>query len=34
MAETAIDVTLPADLTEQVELELASGRYGSPDELI
>jgi Arc/MetJ-type ribon-helix-helix transcriptional regulator len=29
-----MDVTLPADLREQVELELASGRYQSPDELI
>ncbi len=29
-----MDVTLPADLREQVEQELASGRYRSPDELI
>lgn len=29
-----MDVTLPADLREQVERELASGRYGSPEELI
>jgi putative addiction module CopG family antidote len=29
-----MDVTLPADLRKQVEQELASGRYGSPDELI
>ena len=29
-----MDVTLPADLTKQVEQELASGRYRSPDELI
>jgi len=29
-----MDVTLPADLTKQVELELASGRYRSRDELI
>ncbi len=29
-----MDVTLPADLTRQVEQELASGRYQSPDELI
>jgi len=29
-----MDVTLPADLTKQVEQELASGRYQSPDELI
>lgn len=29
-----MDVTLPADLTKQVEQELASGRYESPDELI
>jgi len=27
-------VTLPADLTKQVEQELASGRYRSRDELI
>jgi Arc/MetJ-type ribon-helix-helix transcriptional regulator len=29
-----MDVTLPADLRMQVEQELASGRYQSPDELI
>jgi Arc/MetJ-type ribon-helix-helix transcriptional regulator len=29
-----MDVTLPADLRKQVEQELASGRYGSRDELI
>ena len=29
-----MDVTLPADLTKQVERELASGRYRSGDELI
>jgi Arc/MetJ-type ribon-helix-helix transcriptional regulator len=29
-----MDVTLPADLREQVEQELASGRYHSSDELI
>jgi len=29
-----MDVTLSADLREQVEQELASGRYHSPDELI
>ena len=29
-----MDVTLPADLRRQVEQELASGRYESPDELI
>jgi Arc/MetJ-type ribon-helix-helix transcriptional regulator len=29
-----MDVTLPADLRNQVEQELASGRYRSPDELI
>jgi Arc/MetJ-type ribon-helix-helix transcriptional regulator len=29
-----MDVTLPADLRKQVEQELASGRYQSPDELI
>jgi Arc/MetJ-type ribon-helix-helix transcriptional regulator len=29
-----MDVTLPADLTRQVEQELASGRFRSPDELI
>jgi putative addiction module CopG family antidote len=30
----AMEVTLPADLRKQVEQELASGRYQSPDELI
>ena len=29
---TAMDVTLPADLRKQVEQELASGRFQSPDE--
>jgi putative addiction module CopG family antidote len=29
-----MEITLPADLREQVEQELASGRYRSPDELI
>jgi Arc/MetJ-type ribon-helix-helix transcriptional regulator len=29
-----MDVTLPADLTKQVEQELARGRYKSPDEMI
>jgi Arc/MetJ-type ribon-helix-helix transcriptional regulator len=29
-----MDVTLPADLREQVERELASGQYHSSDELI
>ena len=29
-----MDVRLPADLTRQVEQELASGCYQSPDELI
>ena len=29
-----MDVTLPADLTNRVEQELASGRYRSRDELI
>jgi Arc/MetJ-type ribon-helix-helix transcriptional regulator len=29
-----MEVTLPADLRKQVEQELASGRYQSPDELI
>jgi Arc/MetJ-type ribon-helix-helix transcriptional regulator len=29
-----MDVTLPADLRRQVEQELASGRYQSPDDLI
>jgi Arc/MetJ-type ribon-helix-helix transcriptional regulator len=29
-----MDVTLPADLTRQVEQELATGRYRSRDELI
>ena len=28
-----MDVTLPADLRKQVEQELASGRFQSPDEL-
>jgi len=28
-----MDVTLPADLNRQVEQELASGVYRSPDEL-
>ena len=28
-----MDVTLPADLREQVEQELANGRFQSPDEL-
>jgi Arc/MetJ-type ribon-helix-helix transcriptional regulator len=32
--EIAMEVTLPADLRRQVEQELASGRYQSPDELI
>jgi Arc/MetJ-type ribon-helix-helix transcriptional regulator len=32
--ETAMDVTLPADLRAQVDQELASGRYQSRDELI
>jgi Arc/MetJ-type ribon-helix-helix transcriptional regulator len=32
--DIAVDVTLPADLRAQVEQELASGRYRSPDELI
>jgi len=32
--ETAMDVTLPADLRKQLEQELASGRYQSTDELI
>jgi Arc/MetJ-type ribon-helix-helix transcriptional regulator len=31
--EAAMNVTLPADLRRQVEQELASGRYQSPDEL-
>jgi len=30
---TAMDVTLPADLRKQVEQELASGHFQSPDEL-
>ncbi len=34
MRRSAIEVTLPADLRKQVELELASGRYQSRDELI
>jgi Arc/MetJ-type ribon-helix-helix transcriptional regulator len=29
-----MDITLPADLKKQVEQELASGLYQSPDELI
>ena len=29
-----MEVTLPADLRKQVEQELASGRFQSPDELI
>lgn len=29
-----MQVTLPADLRKQVEQELSSGRYHSPDELI
>ena len=29
-----MDVTLPADLTKQVEQELAGGHYRSRDELI
>jgi len=29
-----MDVLLPADLREQVEQELASGRYQSHDELV
>jgi Arc/MetJ-type ribon-helix-helix transcriptional regulator len=29
-----MEVTLPADLREQVEQELASGRYQRPDDLI
>jgi putative addiction module CopG family antidote len=29
-----MEITLPPDLREQVEQELASGRYRSPDELI
>jgi Arc/MetJ-type ribon-helix-helix transcriptional regulator len=29
-----MDVTLPADLSKQVEQELASGGYRSPDELV
>ena len=29
-----MDVTLPADLTKQVEQELVNGRYRSRDELI
>jgi len=27
-----MEITLPADLNQQVEQELASGRYRSPDE--
>ena len=29
-----MDVTLPADLREQVEQELANGGFGSPEKLI
>ena len=29
-----MDITLPADLREQLEQELASGLYQSPDQLI
>jgi Arc/MetJ-type ribon-helix-helix transcriptional regulator len=29
-----MDVTLPADLTKQVERELANGNYRSRDELV
>lgn len=29
-----MEVTLPADLKEEVEQELARGQYRSPDELI
>lgn len=29
-----MEITLPADLRKQVEQELASGRYQSPDELV
>lgn len=29
-----MEITLPADLSRQVQLELASGRYQSSDELI
>ena len=29
-----MDVTLPVDLSKQVEQEIASGRYHSSDELI
>jgi Arc/MetJ-type ribon-helix-helix transcriptional regulator len=32
--ETAMDVTLPADLRDLFDQELASGRYRNPDELI
>jgi Arc/MetJ-type ribon-helix-helix transcriptional regulator len=32
--DTDMDVTLPADLRAQVDQELASGHYQSPDELI
>jgi Arc/MetJ-type ribon-helix-helix transcriptional regulator len=34
MRKPAMEVMLPADLTKQVEQELASGRYQSRDELI
>jgi Arc/MetJ-type ribon-helix-helix transcriptional regulator len=33
-AEAVMDVPLPADLSRQIEQELASGRYQSRDELI
>ncbi|MGO9094293.1 MAG: hypothetical protein ACLQGV_03645 [Bryobacteraceae bacterium] len=32
--ETAMDVTLPADLRAQVDQELARGHFLSPDDLI
>jgi len=34
MRRLAMEVTLPPDLRKQLEEELASGRYKSPDELI
>jgi Arc/MetJ-type ribon-helix-helix transcriptional regulator len=34
MKDRLMEVTLPADLTRQVELELANGNYRSRDELI
>jgi Arc/MetJ-type ribon-helix-helix transcriptional regulator len=34
MRRPAMEVTLPADLRKQVEQEIASGRYHSPNELI